>query len=179
MSVVIVVVLLLSPVIEKRYYARWRYFVWLIIAIRLVIPFNITLPEAPINIQTPMANVYVGVKTNTVEMQQVSVTGDDVSYTVDESGETSVINEGNKNKQNNVPLIDILEKAWLVGAILFIGYHLINYGLFRNVINKDATEVNIELTQELQREMNLKNIPRIILESMEKSLSKKKSIEIK
>lgn len=163
MSVVIVVVLLLSPVIEKRYSARWRYFVWLIIAIRLVIPFNITLPEAPINVQTPMANVYVGVNTNTVEMQQVSVTGDDVSYTVDESGETSVINEGNTNKQNNVPLIDVLEKVWLVGAILFIGYHLINYGLFRNVINKDATEVSIELTQELQREMNLKNIPRIII----------------
>ena len=32
--------------LNKRYSAKWRYFVWLIAAIRLIIPVRIELPEA-------------------------------------------------------------------------------------------------------------------------------------
>ena len=162
MSMVIVAVLFLSPVIEKRYSARWRYFVWLIIAIRLVIPFNVTLPEAPINVQTPMANVYVGINSNTTEFPHVDVKEEMPTPNDDISEENSVVLQESTNNKNKVPLIDIVENIWMAGAILFIGYHLLNYGLFRKAINKDATVIDIEMTKALQKEMNIECLPRII-----------------
>ena len=162
MSMVIVAVLFLSPVIEKRYSARWRYFVWLIIAIRLVIPFNVTLPEAPINVQTPMANVYVGINSNTSEFPHVDVKEEMPTPNDDISEGNSVVLQESTNNKNKVPLIDIVENIWMAGAILFIGYHLLNYGLFRKAINKDATVIDIEMTKALQKEMNIECLPRII-----------------
>lgn len=40
MSVVILALLIISPVLNKRYSAKCRYFVWLILAFRLIIPFK-------------------------------------------------------------------------------------------------------------------------------------------
>ena len=63
MSVVIMIIFLLMPVINKRYSAKWRYFIWLFIALRLVIPFNITLPKAPVVVNQSTENLAVVVHT--------------------------------------------------------------------------------------------------------------------
>jgi len=52
-SFVIALLLLAVPLLKKNYQAKWRYYAWLVIALRLLIPLNITLPEAPIQIQVP------------------------------------------------------------------------------------------------------------------------------
>jgi len=41
MSAVIVLLLIISPLLLKRYSAKWCYFVWLILALRLVIPWRL------------------------------------------------------------------------------------------------------------------------------------------
>ena len=53
MSAVILLLLIISPLLNKRYSAKWRYFVWLILALRLVIPFRLELSQAPVNIPAP------------------------------------------------------------------------------------------------------------------------------
>lgn len=40
-SLIIGIMLLLVPVMDKRYVAKARYFIWLVIAVRLLIPFDI------------------------------------------------------------------------------------------------------------------------------------------
>ena len=40
-SLIIAIMLLLVPVMDKRYVAKARYFIWLVIAVRLLIPFDI------------------------------------------------------------------------------------------------------------------------------------------
>lgn len=49
-SAVIKLLLLLTPLLRKPYAARWRYFVWLIVAVRLLIPLAPTLPVALVSI---------------------------------------------------------------------------------------------------------------------------------
>ena len=39
-SLVIVVLLLFSPLINRRYAAKWKYWIWVFIALRLIIPFS-------------------------------------------------------------------------------------------------------------------------------------------
>lgn len=52
-SCVIAALFLLSSLLRRRYSARWRYISWMVIAIRLLIPINITLPDAPMSISIP------------------------------------------------------------------------------------------------------------------------------
>lgn len=54
-SSLIVILLLLSPLIKHSYVAKWRYYMWLFIGIRLIVPLkiNISAPiTIPMNIQT-------------------------------------------------------------------------------------------------------------------------------
>ena len=53
MSAVILLLLLLGPVLSKRYQPHWRYWAWLAVAVRLLIPFHLSLPQAPIQLQAP------------------------------------------------------------------------------------------------------------------------------
>jgi len=160
MSVVIIAVLLFSPIIEKRYSAKWRYFIWLFIAIRLIIPFNITLPKAPINIETPTTNVYIG--TNVKPETNINIPNDDIG-TQNIISTNTITTENNTNKSFQISLIDIIKNIWFLGMILFIGYNLLNYGLFRNYIKKNAKEVEIEIAKDIQNELNIKFIPKIVV----------------
>ncbi len=46
-SAVIAIMMLLTLLLKKRYSMKWRYFIWLVIAIRLLIPFNLDPGGAP------------------------------------------------------------------------------------------------------------------------------------
>lgn len=50
MAAVIGVLLLLVPLWQKRYSARWRKLIWLVIAVRLVIPFSPELPQTAVQL---------------------------------------------------------------------------------------------------------------------------------
>ena len=39
-SLVVAALMLLTPLLNKRYAARWKYWVWIFLALRLVIPFH-------------------------------------------------------------------------------------------------------------------------------------------
>ncbi len=45
--------LLMMPLLKKRYRAKWRYIAWVVIALRLLLPFNIILPQAPVRLELP------------------------------------------------------------------------------------------------------------------------------
>ncbi|WP_066457939.1 hypothetical protein [Anaerotruncus rubiinfantis] len=49
-SALIGLLLVLSPLLGRRYPAKWRYWAWLLLAVRLLIPWNFTLPEPPVTI---------------------------------------------------------------------------------------------------------------------------------
>ena len=53
MSAVILLLLLLGPLLSRRYSIRWRYWAWLAVAVRLLIPVNFSLPEAPVRLEPP------------------------------------------------------------------------------------------------------------------------------
>ena len=47
MSALAALTLLCTPLLKKRYSANWRYWVWMVIAIRLLIPFQMPAIELP------------------------------------------------------------------------------------------------------------------------------------
>lgn len=119
MSVVIAGLLVLSPLLGKRYAAKWRYFVWLAVAVRLLIPIHFSLPEAPVRIP---------VVSNTA-IQEMRV---DALSPAAPSEIPTVTPAANPPK--SISLQDMLFILWAAGAALFLLRHLAGYVLFRRRI---------------------------------------------
>lgn len=49
-SAVIALVAAVQSLFGKKYSVKWRYYAWLIITLRLLLPFDFSIPEAPVNI---------------------------------------------------------------------------------------------------------------------------------
>lgn len=54
-SVMIAALLLFSPLIKKSYVAKWRYYMWLFVALRLIFPFRLTTKSAPVTMELPQS----------------------------------------------------------------------------------------------------------------------------
>ena len=53
MGAVTALLLALSPVWKRRFRPQWRYWAWLLVALRLAVPVNIPLPQAPVTLAAP------------------------------------------------------------------------------------------------------------------------------
>ena len=53
MGAVAALLLALSPVWKRRFRPQWRYWAWLLVALRLAVPLNIPLPRAPVTLEAP------------------------------------------------------------------------------------------------------------------------------
>ncbi|NCB63703.1 MAG: hypothetical protein EOM52_08850 [Clostridia bacterium] len=57
MSPVMALLLLCRPFFKTRYRAKWAYWAWLLVAVRLLIPLNFSLPVTPVTIPEPGVSV--------------------------------------------------------------------------------------------------------------------------
>lgn len=53
MGAVTALLLILSPVWKRRFRPQWRCWAWLLVALRLAVPFNESLPRAPVVLEAP------------------------------------------------------------------------------------------------------------------------------
>lgn len=150
MSAVILLLLIVSPLLNKRYSAKWRYFIWLIIAIRLIIPVRIELPEAPVNISVPNQTVVF-------RQEGVPIMVTDDSYT--HKANASPVSA---DYAPVITLQELLAVVWGTGAVGFFLYHIINYIIFKKKIKPYCKKVNIEVLDDVLKDMKLKVKPQLI-----------------
>ena len=53
MGAVTALLLVLSPVWKRRFRPQWRCWAWLLVALRQAVPFNVSLPRAPVVLEAP------------------------------------------------------------------------------------------------------------------------------
>ncbi|MBS1348392.1 MAG: hypothetical protein HP052_02825, partial [Firmicutes bacterium] len=44
-GVIIGLIMLLSPLLDKKFTAKWKYWLWLVLAVRLLLPIQVMLPQ--------------------------------------------------------------------------------------------------------------------------------------
>ena len=166
-SVIIALVLIFGRLIKKRYGVKWRYFVWLVIAARLMIPFNISLPKSAVIIPEINANM--------------SFSPDDSFYLDNpDSNEEAVVHSGYENSPATYVLhypssekftadgtitefkaysiTDILSVIWAAGVILFLIYQITAYMLFKKRVKRwraPADEETRRIFRELKADMEI------------------------
>ena len=127
LSIIIALLLLFSTAIEKHYTSKWNYIIWMILAIKLIIPFNLN-PLEP-KIQFPLALTYFNEESkNTKEITSF--------YSTDKVPETNTYNSTINSKTNyyktsNYTITEKLSFLWIGGIFLFITFFSSQYLLFR------------------------------------------------
>lgn len=167
-SVLIVIFALIVNLVEKRYSARFRYWVWLVLAVRLLLPFDITLPRVkPIVIPVPEIVVYSGVKIDNFVsdtllgnkgMKDENIIANNTKDNI--NGDSSDLSKNNitsglQQKPMRLTLTDVLMQAWIVGAILSLSFYMLQYLVTRrsllrmSAIAADKQEVMERIKKEL------------------------------
>ncbi|WP_028986202.1 M56 family metallopeptidase [Thermicanus aegyptius] len=123
-SLLIVSLLLLTPLLRKRYTAKWTYWIWVILTIRLLLPFNFPFSSNLIEIQLPeRQTINSGFQEGTLKETQVKPTiADQPIQAVVESAIESP------------SLFSIIAIVWLIGVMLFLLYHVVGYYTFRQQV---------------------------------------------
>lgn len=138
LSVVILLLLLISFRINKNYIAKWKYWIWLVIAIRLLLPFNLTIPQAPMQFEFPQSQVFTSPASTPIQPAEPSETVD-AAMTSYELPNDSPIQPGQPTNTTSpsvattdrLTLSQLASLIWLAGIIVFLTYHAIGYHLFK------------------------------------------------
>ena len=144
-SVVLLPILLLCAVLRRRYPARVVCALWVIFAVRLLVPVQNSFPDAPVQV-TP--------RTTLVEVQttQVSESVPETSGTEDEPviAEPQPIIERHwvpagaavtAETQKSIAFDEILALVWAVGAAAFFVGSMLSYRRFVHRVRRTARDV--------------------------------------
>ncbi|MBQ9091012.1 MAG: M56 family metallopeptidase, partial [Anaerotignum sp.] len=117
MSPIILLALWLLPKVSGRYTAKLAYFVWLVIALRLIVPWNLTLPTAPIQVEIPQERIVQWVP---MDLEQPAEKAE--QNLTQQEKEIAALAEMERPaaKESGVPTLQAVSGIWLAGAAIFL-----------------------------------------------------------
>lgn len=125
-SAAALVLFLLRRVLKKRYPARAICFVWALLAIRLLVPVQFTLPDPPVQITPPERTLYVtyrwnedaadAVPSGTPQAEQVQAERPRGEWMTESEFENRAVNV-NGPWMNAIHVDNVLVMVWLIGIL--------------------------------------------------------------
>lgn len=177
MSVLAMLILLCVPFLRKRYSARWRYWVWMVIAIRLLIPLQmppVTLPaidlplfQAQVKEETSSAPKTQGTQTDLPAVDFTPLTQNPTATTenntpavqppsTDSGASVRLYASAWKNTVSwltALPWKELLVALWVLGMAFFALLRAASYFDMRRVLKAYATPIKNPETRETFQEV--------------------------
>lgn len=144
-SLIIILLLVLAPLLNKRYAVKWKYLMWTVIAVRLIIPFHMDIPfpqiliNVPTEITAPIdtnSQIPRGNKNDAPTMSPVEQKPAEIRH-----GNTMMAPSQTEQKPLKLTLLDIIAYLWLTGCLLFLSVHIISYLHYKGHITKNGMVV--------------------------------------
>ncbi len=167
-SLIVLILAGLSPLLNKRYAAKWKRLIWLFLAVQLLLP-----------VQGPAAETIAGLAAQIGAMraaqQQKAPADIEGSHTapyrrivveIPEEMTTPVIAQS-VNGEDAVTVLDIVAYIWAAGALAVCFFHLFSYLHYERTVKKDGIPVKKGIIREqlavLSQELQIKrNVPAIV-----------------
>lgn len=167
MSAVILLLLLLGPILARRYAIRWRYWAWLAVAVRLLIPFNFSLPEAPVQLETPPDRVVYTAPPTVSTPAPVSTDYTPVVSTAapvqPDVSQPEVTIPAPQPAVRSLTLSQVLFWGWLAGTVLLLLWHLVGFLRFKTYLRRWAKPMEPpHFLPDLTRELGLAQPVRLL-----------------
>lgn len=149
---VILILALCSNLLGKRYGAKWRYLVWLVVAVRLCVPLQLDLPGRMAVMQVEVPSVQNGARGMLeVKNPEYLAQSDEIKEVLNEYMEiprepgTATMLHLDFSIVENRDFIDFflayLEIFWLLGVVLFLVWQGWKYTSFRRMLKRSRRKV--------------------------------------
>ena len=143
MTLVILFLLIHRKFRGSKFSSKVYYIIWLIIAIRLVLPFDISMENSIYKFSSPIEEY----KVSNYDLQEIQL-----EVNLPSKGNLPHKDSGtslkNTKKLNFISIIeDKLFNIWLVGAILYFVYNLFFYLLFKSRVKKSLSFVSKDIEE--------------------------------
>ena len=171
---VILAFALCSKFLGKRYGAGWRYLLWLVIAVRLCIPVQLSLPDFMMGMRVEVPSVQNGARELLQERTEQFVIGEktmepvliDTIIQEDRTQPPAINMDANSSYQSPVDFfLAYPDMLWLLGALLFLAWQGWKYGSFQRMLRRNRRKVLdaavLDAFYSLCREMGLERRPEI------------------
>lgn len=140
MSAVILLILAVTPVLKKRYRASLRYALWIICAVMMLVPFK---PSPKITIEIPQIKHEAAVSTAYAEPKSSEAVLNGIADTNIKS-ETADVQPSDTETSEAIDVRAVLTAVWLIGAAVFMLYHISAYALFNRRVRPWRREMELE-----------------------------------
>ena len=169
-SAVALVLFLLRKALKKRYPARAMCLVWAVLALRLLVPVQLTLPDPPVQV-TPVK--YVSLQRNT-DTAADGLAAEGAGNTVQEQSQDTPPRvtadteteswDGSQNSDSIVPVAKILFVLWGAGMLAFAIWQTYGYVSFRYLVRQTGEPAECDtlraVFEEQKRSLGIqRNIP--------------------
>ena len=134
-SLAALVPLLLRRVLKKRYPARAVCLVWALLALRLLIPVQLTLPEAPVRV-TPRTNYVMQDDRMLFEQAGLPVEQTPARWVTDE--QAAALSHANTSQTTTFNLTAVLLGLWLAGVVISAIRQAVSYGILKRRLDRTA-----------------------------------------
>lgn len=152
--------LLLLPRLKRRYAARTAYFLWLVLALRLVTPFGFIMPQhTAVTLTPPADSIVLPAGAENTAPTEVSTEKGSAAPATQPAAGAAVPPGGIVKEKNAVSLPRLLSALWLMGCILTLSWQAGGYVWARRSLLKGAEPAGKEAEALLQRLNNGKVIP--------------------
>lgn len=149
----IILFMMLSPLVVRRYAAKWKYWVWLFLALWLIVPVK------------EIGGRFLNSKTAVVSenardtIADAEYTASPIMIEIPTRMTTGILSLSEESKRT-VTALDIIAVVWFLGGIAFISAHMLSYLHYRKRLMRQGMPIEDEeiagLLSELKNELGIK-----------------------
>lgn len=147
-SLAILAMLVLKPLWRERYRAKTRCWLWLALAVFLLLPVDFSVKNAPVQAEPPKDyTLFVGTDKTTIQStdnlfgDMAEKSGQSPAQVRDTIIQRPVTNPEQKTTRY-IPVTTILFYGYLAGAAAFLLYQGVSYALFRRTVRRWKRDVS-------------------------------------
>lgn len=161
-GLIVIGLILLTPFLNRRYAAKWKYLIWIFLALRLLVPYS------GANGQSIMDRVsQLKLQTISASEEHDSNNSTDVStpyrrIVVEIPAQmTAPIKASSENNHTGITMLDIVALVWITGSLIFIAVHLISYFYYKRQVIKKGKVIKeariLSQMLQLKRELHIRH----------------------
>lgn len=136
-GLIVIGLIFLTPFLNERYAVKWKYLIWIFLALRLLIPFS------GANVQGVMDRIsHLKVETSSESEENDTNNSTDTAMpyrgiVVEIPAQmTTPINASSEKSTADITMLDIVTLVWIIGSLIFISVHLISYSHYKRQVLK-------------------------------------------
>ena len=158
-SFIIALLLLLTPFLNRRYAAKWRYWIWIVLALRLLVPLGGNEEEIASDMQSQVqTQAEAESEKTTLDTLADGTVPRRVVVEIPTQMTAPIVTQSEKT--SNISLLDIVAFIWMFGSLFFAAVHLASYFYYKHQILKRGKAIKdkdvLRLLLKLKRELHIK-----------------------